>query len=136
MEQLRDSIRKLTKDNNSLQGPGATLEQQQSKTAHESSGEELKQIKIILEKLASDHEKLREVVQGTSSRSKEPVKPIGPSAESRVDDKKPKGSRSLSSHVAMGADVQDQPSSALDLVHSAIQKHINRQIRTNASGRE
>ena len=136
MEQLRDSIRKLNEDYKSFQGPGATRELQQSKTAHESSGEELKQIKIILEKLASDHEKLREVVQGTSSRSKEPVKPIGPSAESRVDDKKPKGSRSLSSHVAMGADVQDQSSSALDLVHSAIQKHINCQIRIKASGRE
>ena len=58
MEQLRDSIRKLTEDYKILQGPGATREQQQSKTAHESSGEELKQIKVILEKLASDHEKL------------------------------------------------------------------------------
>ena len=36
----------------------------------------------------------------------------------------------------MLADVQDQPSSALDLVHSAIQKNINRQIRIKASGRE
>ena len=48
MEQLRDSIRKLTEDYKILQGPGATREQQQSKAAHESSGEELKQIKIIL----------------------------------------------------------------------------------------
>ena len=92
MEQIRDSIRKLTEDYKSLQGPGATREQQQSKTAHESSGEELKQIKIILEKLASDHEKLREVVHGTSSRSKDNAKQVGPSAESRVDNNKTKGS--------------------------------------------
>ncbi len=76
MEQLRDSIRKLTEDYKSLQGPGTTREQ--SKTAHESSGKELKQIKIILKKLAGDHEKLREVVQGTSSRSKDTAKQVGP----------------------------------------------------------
>ena len=108
MEQLRDSIRKLNEDYKSVQGPGATRELQQSKTAHESGGEELKQLRIIIEKLASDHEKLREAVQGSSSRSKEEAKSIGPSAEFRVDNKKAKGSRS--NHAAMLADVQDQPS--------------------------
>ena len=70
MDQLRESIRKLNEDYRSLQVPGATRELQQSKTAHESGGEELNQLRIILEKLASDHEKLREAVQGESSRSK------------------------------------------------------------------
>ena len=41
MEQLRDSLRKLTEDYKSFQGPGAT-HMQQSNIAHESSGEELK----------------------------------------------------------------------------------------------
>ena len=136
MEQLRDSIWKLTEDYKILQGPGATREQQQSKAAHESSGEELKQIKVILEKLASDHEKLREVVQGTSSRSKDTAKQVGPSAESRVDNNKTKGSRSLSNHAAMRADVQHQQSSALDLVLSAVQKNVARQVKIEASGRE
>ncbi len=66
MGQLRDSIRKLNEHYRSLQVPGSTRELQQSKTAHESGGEELKQLRIILEKLASDHEKLREAVQGES----------------------------------------------------------------------
>ena len=106
MEQLWDYIRKLTEDYKILQGPGATREQQQSKTAHESSGEDLKQTKVILEKLASDHEKLREVVQGTSPRSKYTAKQVGPSAESRVDNNKTKGSKCLSNHAALRADVQ------------------------------
>ncbi len=124
MEQLRDSFRKLTEDSKSLEGPGATPEQQQSKIAHESSGEELRQIKIILEKLASDHEKLREVVQGTSSRFKDTAKQVGPSAEYRVDNNKAKGSMSLSNHAAMRADVQDPPKSALDRIHSAVRKNV------------
>ena len=136
MDQLRDSIRKLNEDYRSLQAPGSTRELQQSKTAHESGGEELKQLRIILEKLASDHEKLRAAVQGESSRSKEPAKPIGPAAESRIDNNKAKGSRSPSNHAAMRADVQVQQSSALDLVLSAIQKNIGRQVRIEASGRE
>jgi hypothetical protein len=134
MEQLRDSIRKLYEDYKSVQGPGATREQQQSKTDHESSGEELKQIKIILEKLASDHEQLREAVQGTSPRSKEAAKPTGPSTESRVDMKKAKGS--MNNHAATHDDIQHQQSSALDRVHSAIQKNLARQARIKASGRE
>ena len=56
MEQLRDSIRKLTEDYKILQGPGATRELRQAEIAHGSSGEELKQIKSILEKLTRDHE--------------------------------------------------------------------------------
>jgi hypothetical protein len=120
MEQLRDALRKLTEDYKDLEGPGATREQQQSKIAHESSWEELKQIKTILEKLTRDHEKLRvrEAVQGTPSRSKEAARPIGPSAESRVDNKKANGSRDK--HTAMHVDVQDQESSgsAIDSVHS------------------
>ena len=136
MEQLRDSIRKLNEDYKSVQEPGATRELQQSKTAHESSGEELKQIKIILEKLASDREKLREVVQGISSRSKDTAKQVGPSAESRIDNNKAKGSRSPSNHAAMRAGVQVQQSSTLDLVVSAIQKNIDSQIRIKASGKE
>ena len=136
MDQLRDSIRKLNEDYRSLQAPGSTRELQQSKTAHESGGEELKQLRIIIEKLASDHEKLREAVQGESSRSKEPAKPIGPAAESRIDNNKAKGSRSPSNHAAMRADVQVQQSSALDLVLSAIQKNIDRHVRIEASGRE
>ena len=71
MEQLRDSLRKLNEDYKSLQGPGATRELQQSRNAHESSREELEQIKNTIEKLASDYEKLREQIQGTSSRSKD-----------------------------------------------------------------
>ncbi len=55
MEQLWDAIQELTKDYKSLQGPCATPELQQSKLAHKSSGEELKQIKTILEKLTRDH---------------------------------------------------------------------------------
>ena len=58
MDQLRDSIRKLNEDYRSLQAPGSTRELEQSKIAHESGGEELKQLRIIIEKLASDHEKL------------------------------------------------------------------------------
>ena len=65
MEQLRDSIRKLTEDYKSLQGPGATRELQQAEIADGSSGEELRQIKSILEKLTRDHEQLREAVQAT-----------------------------------------------------------------------
>ena len=136
MEQLRDSIRKLNEDYKSVQESGATRELQQSKTAHESGGKELKQLRIILEKLSSDHEKLREAVQGDSSRSKDTVKQVGPSAESRVDNNKTKGSRSLSNHAAMRADVQHQQSSALDLVLSAVQKNVARQVKIKASGRE
>ena len=57
-KELEDSIRKLNEDYKSVQGPGATRELQQSKTAHESGGEELKQLRIIIKKLVSDHEKL------------------------------------------------------------------------------
>ena len=64
MEQLRDSIRKLNEDYKSVQGPGATRELQQYKTAHESGGEELKQLRIILEKLASDHENFEKQFKG------------------------------------------------------------------------
>ena len=134
MEQLRDSIRKLNEDYKSLQGPGATRELQQSRNAHESSREELEQIKITIEKLASDYEKLQEQIQGTSSRSKEEAKSIEPSAEFRVDNKKAKGSRS--NHAAMLADVQDQPSSALDWVHSAAQKNFARRARIETTGRK
>ncbi len=67
------------------------------------------------------------MVQGTSSRSKDTAKQVGPSAEtaeSRVDNNKEKGSRSLGNHAAMRADVQDQPSSALDRIHSAVNNNI------------
>ena len=134
MEQLRDSLRKLNEDYKNLQGVSAAQGLQQSKIAHESSGEELKQIKIILEKLTSDHEKLRAAVQETSSRSKEAATPIGSSAELRVDNKKSKGSKSY--HTALHVDVQEQPSSALDRVESAVQKNVERQIRTKAMGKE
>jgi chromosome segregation ATPase len=110
MEQLRDSLRKLNEDYKSLQGPSATRELQQSRNAHESNREELEQIKNAIEKLASDYEKLREQIQGTSSRSKDTAKQVGPSAETRVDNNKAKGSRSLSNHAAMHADVQHQQS--------------------------
>jgi hypothetical protein len=115
MEQLRDAPRKLTEDYKDLKGSCATLELQQSKIAHESSGEDLKQIKTIFEKLTklyntNDHEKLRGAVQGISSRSKEAAKPIGPPAESRVEYKKAKNSRD--NHTAMHVDVQDQQRSA------------------------
>ena len=76
MDQLRESIRKLTEDYKSLQGPGATRELRQAEIDHGSSGEELKQIKSILEKLARDHEQLRDAVQGTSLRPNEAAKPI------------------------------------------------------------
>ena len=78
--------------------------------------------------------KLRETVQGTSSRSQEAAKPIDPSAESRIDKKKAKGSRS--NYTAMRADVQDQQNSALDRVQSATWKHIARRDRVMASGRK
>ena len=104
MDQLRESIRKLTEDYKSLQGPGATRELRQAEIAHGSSGEELKQIKSILEKLTRDHEQLREAVQGTSPRPNEAAKPIWQSAESRADYKKAKDSRS--NHAAMHVDVQ------------------------------
>ena len=134
MDQLRDSIRKLNEDYKSIQESGATRELQQSKTAHESGGEELKQLRIILEKLASDHEKLREAVQGDPSRSKDTVKQVGPPAESRVDNNKDKGSRS--NHFAMRAVVQDKQGSALDRIHSAARKNVARQVKIKASGRE
>jgi DNA repair exonuclease SbcCD ATPase subunit len=102
MEQLRDSLRKLTEDYKSLQGPGATRDMQQSNIANESKGEKLKQIKSILEQLTRDHEKLQEAVQGTSPHSKEAEKPIGPSAASRVD-REAKGSRN--NHMAMHVDI-------------------------------
>ena len=104
MEQLRDSIRKLTEDYKSLQGPGATRELRQAEIAHGSSGEELRQIKSILEKLTRDHEQLRYAVQGTSPRPNEAAKPIGSSAESRAVYKKAKDPRS--NHAAMHVDVQ------------------------------
>ena len=131
MDQLRESIRKLTEDYKSLQGPGATRELRQAEIAHGSSGEELKQIKSILEKLTRDHEQLRDAVQGTSPRPNEAAKPIGQSAESRADCKKAKDSRS--NHAAMHVDVQG---SALDRVHSAVQKNIARQERIRATGRK
>jgi len=131
MDQLRESIRKLTEDYKSLQGPGATRELRQAEIDHGSSGEELKQIKSILEKLTRDHEQLRDAVQGTSPRPNEAAKPIGQSAESRADCKKAKDSRS--NHAAMHVDVQG---SALDRVHSAVQKNIARQERIRATGRK
>ena len=76
------------------------------------------------------------MVQGTSSRSKDTAKQVGPSADSRGENNKVKGSRSLSNHAAMRADVQDQPSSALDRIHSAVKNNIARKARINAMGKE
>jgi hypothetical protein len=132
MEQPRDSLRKLTKDYKSLQGPGAA-HMQQSNIAHESSGEELRQIKSILKQLTRDHEKLREAVHGTSPRPKDAEKLIRPSAESRVD-KEAKGSRN--NHMAMHVDIEDQQSSALDRVRSAFEKNIARRERIEATGKK
>ena len=91
----------------------------------------MKQIKSILEKLTRDHEQLRDAVQGTSPPPNEATKSIGQSAESRADYKKAKDSRS--NHAAMHVDVQG---SALDRVHSAVQKNIARQERIRATGRK
>ena len=76
------------------------------------------------------------MVQGTPSRSKDTARQFGSSADSRIDNNKAKGSRSLSNHAAMRADVQVQQSSALDLVLSAAQKNVARQAKIKASGRE
>ena len=130
MDQLRESIRKLTEDNKNPQGPGATWEMRQAEIAHGSSGEELKQIKSILEKLTRDHEQLRAAVQGTQPRPADAAKPIGPSAEYRGVYKKAKDSRS--NHAAMHVDVQG---SALDRVQSAVQKNIARRERVREAGR-
>ena len=51
MDQLRESVRKITEEYKSLQGPGTTRELRQAEIAHGSSGEVLKHIKSILEKL-------------------------------------------------------------------------------------
>jgi len=131
MDQLRESIRKLTEDYKSLQGPGVTRELRQAEIAHGSGGEELKQIKSILEKLTRDHEQLREAVQGALPPPNEAAKAIGPSAESRAVYKKAKDSGS--NHAAMHVDVQG---SALDRIHSAIQKTIAHQARIKATGRQ
>jgi hypothetical protein len=132
MEQLRDSLRKLAEDYKSLQGPGAA-HMQQSNIAHESSVEELRQIKSILEQLTRDHEKLRVAVHGTSPRPKDAEKLIRPSAESRVD-KEAKGS--WNNHMAMHVAIEDQQSSALDRVRSAVQKNIARRERIEATGKK
>ena len=132
MDQLRESIRKLTEDYKSLQGPGSTASTRglrQAEIAYGSSGDELKQIKSILEKLTRDHEQLRDAVQGTSPRPNEAAKPIGQSAESRADYKRAKDSRG--NHAAMHVDVQG---SALDRIHSAVQKNIARQERIRETG--
>jgi hypothetical protein len=141
MEQLWDALWKLTEDYKILQRPSATRELQQSKIAHKSSGEELKQIKTILEKLTStsDHVKLREAFQGTSPRFKKAAKPIGASAKSWVDKQESqalKGSSLRSNHTAMHVDVWGLQSSALDRVQSAIWKHNARQKRDEASGKK
>ena len=60
--------------------------------------------------------------------------PMKKSTESRVDIKKAKGS--MNNHAATHDDIQHQQSSALDRVHSAIQKNLARQARIKASGRE
>ena len=76
------------------------------------------------------------MVQGTSSRSKDTAKQVGPSADSRIDNNKAKGSRSLSNHAAMRADVQVQRSSALDRIHSAVKGNVARHGRIVATGRK